>query len=101
MQILETQQQLMRTKSEEDQKSQAASDARRWNGLKTIVEARALLKSLFKVATSQKAQVSKSYIPLHLHKIPKEELKRIWGCPLHPLSSFTLGCNLVETIDLV
>lgn len=57
-QILETQQQLMKTKAEEDQKSQAASDARRWNGLRTIVEARALLKSIFKVAANQKAQAS-------------------------------------------
>lgn len=46
----------MKAKAEEEQKSQLASDARRWNGLKTIVEARALLKSIFKVATNQKAQ---------------------------------------------
>ena len=46
----------MKTKAEEEQKSQLASDARRWNGLKTMVEARALLKSIFKVATTQKAQ---------------------------------------------
>ena len=57
MQILETQQQLMRAKAEEDLKGQAAADAKRWNGLKTIVEARSLLKSVFKVAASQKAQV--------------------------------------------
>ena len=48
----------MKAKAEEEQKSQAASDARRWNGLRTIVEARALLKSMFKVATTQKAQAS-------------------------------------------
>lgn len=57
VQILDTQQQLMKAKAEEEQKSQSASDARRWNGLKTMVEARALLKSIFKVASSQKAQV--------------------------------------------
>jgi hypothetical protein len=60
LQILETQQQLMKVKAEEEQKTQAAGDARRWNGLKTMVEARALLKSLFKVATNQKAQVPPS-----------------------------------------
>ena len=64
LQIVETQQQLMKAKAEEEQKSQVASDARRWNGLKTMVEARALLKSIFKVATNQKAQAG-SFLALH------------------------------------
>lgn len=56
----------MKTKAEEDQKTQPASDAKRWNGLRTIVEARALLKSIFKVAANQKAQVRLSCEPANL-----------------------------------
>ena len=53
-----TQQQLMKARTEEDQRRQAAADAKRWIGLKNIVEARALLKSLFKHALQQNLQVS-------------------------------------------
>lgn len=53
-----TQQQLMKARTEEDHRSQAAADAKRWIGLKNIVEARALLKSLFKHALQQNLQVS-------------------------------------------
>lgn len=57
VQILDTQQQLLRAKAEEEARGQAAADARRWNGLRNIVEARALLKAVFRVASNQRAQV--------------------------------------------
>lgn len=58
MQILETQAALMRAQAEEDVKSgSAASEARRWTGVRTVVEARSLLKTLFRAAAGHKAQV--------------------------------------------
>ena len=58
MQILETQAALMRAQAEEDAKSgSSASEARRWTGVRTIVEARSLLKTLFRAAAGHKAQV--------------------------------------------
>ena len=57
-QILETTAALMKAQSEEDAKgSNSANEARRWTGVRTIVEARSLLKSLFRAAAGHKAQV--------------------------------------------
>lgn len=36
-----------------------AADAKRWNGVRSVVQARALLKTLFRSASQHKAQVSK------------------------------------------
>ena len=64
VQILETTAALMKAQSEEDAKggssastSISANEARRWTGVRTIVEARSLLKSLFRAAAGHKAQV--------------------------------------------
>lgn len=57
MQILLTQQQLMKAKSDEENKGGGAADARRWNGLRNVVESRALLKTAFRTASTLKAQV--------------------------------------------
>ncbi|BDA42917.1 hypothetical protein COCOBI_03-8100 [Coccomyxa sp. Obi] len=61
VQILETQAALARAQAEEEAAARAAAsnpaEARRWNGLRTIVEARSMLKVLFRVATAHKAQV--------------------------------------------
>ena len=57
-QILETTAALMKAQSEEDAKGgNSANEARRWTGVRTIVEARSLLKSLFRAAAGHKAQV--------------------------------------------
>lgn len=57
-QILETTAALMKAQSEEDAKGgNSANEARRWTGVRTIVEARSLLKSLFRAASGHKAQV--------------------------------------------
>ncbi len=58
LQILLTQQQLMKAKSDEENKGGGAADARRWNGLRNVVESRALLKTAFRTASTLKAQVS-------------------------------------------
>lgn len=50
----------MKAKVEEEQRGQMAADARRWTGLKNIVEARSLLKALFAYAANQKAQARTS-----------------------------------------
>ena len=38
----------------------AAGDARRWNGVRTVVQARALLKTVFRSASQHKAQASRA-----------------------------------------
>lgn len=58
LQILATQQQLMKAKSDEESKGGGAADARRWNGLRNVVESRALLKTAFRTASTLKAQVT-------------------------------------------
>ena len=57
VQILEMQQTLMRAKTEEEQKGQGAADARRWNGLRNVAEARTMLRTVFRTASGHKAQV--------------------------------------------
>jgi len=48
----------MKAQTEEDAKSgNSATEARRWTGVRTIVEARSLLKTLFRAAAGHKAQV--------------------------------------------
>lgn len=41
----------------DSQRTLPAGDARRWNGVRTVVQARALLKTLFRAASQHKAQV--------------------------------------------
>ena len=48
----------MKAKSDEENKGGGAADARRWNGLRNVVESRALLKTAFRTASTLKAQVS-------------------------------------------
>ena len=71
-QILETTAALMKAQSEEDAKggniastSNSANEARRWTGVRTIVEARSLLKSLFRAAAGHKAQVQALILPIY------------------------------------
>ena len=47
----------MKAKSDEENKGGGAADARRGNGLRNVVEARALLKTAFRTASTLKAQV--------------------------------------------
>ena len=64
-QILETQAALMKAQSEDDTKSgNTAAEARRWTGVRTIVEARSLLKTLFRAAAGHKAQARCSMFPM-------------------------------------
>lgn len=58
LQINEYQLQLMKVRQSEEDKGGGAADARRWNGLRTIVEARAMLKTVFRSASQHKAQAS-------------------------------------------
>jgi hypothetical protein len=44
-------------KQEEESKGAGAADVRRWTGVRNIVEARELLRTLFKVASDAKGQV--------------------------------------------
>ena len=48
---------LVKEREEEERRGAGAADARRWNGLRTIVEARAMLKTVFRAASGHKAQV--------------------------------------------
>lgn len=83
-QILETQATLMRAQAEEDAKSgNSASEARRWTGVRTIVEARSLLKSLFRAAAGHKAQVRGiSFLRLGclVQRLPHETLMTLRIC---------------------
>lgn len=45
---------LDRVRAEEEQKGHGAGDVRRWNGIRNVVEARALLLTLFKAACDHK-----------------------------------------------
>ena len=61
-QIMETQAALTRAQAEEEGRAGTAAasnpaEARRWNGVRTIVEARSLLKTVFRAAAGHKAQV--------------------------------------------
>ena len=47
----------MKAKSDEENKGGGAADARRWNGLRNVVESRALLKTAFRTASTLKGQV--------------------------------------------
>jgi predicted secreted protein len=61
LQILDTQAALMKAQNEEEGRGAANSnpaEVRRWNGIRTIVEARSLLKTLFRSAAGHKAQVT-------------------------------------------
>ena len=66
LQILEMQQSLLRAKAEEEQKGQGAADARRWNGLRSVVEARAMLKTVFRTASIHKSQAGLTCLS-HFH----------------------------------
>ena len=70
VQILATQQQLMKAKSDEENKGGGAADARRWNGLRNVVESRALLKTAFRTASTLKGQVSTAVIDAGMKFLP-------------------------------
>jgi len=44
-----------------EERTGAANDIKRWNGLRTVTEARGLLKTLFKIASDQKVQAYEMY----------------------------------------
>ena len=90
-QISDTQSALLRAKAEEEAaKTREAGEARRWTGVRTIVEARSLLKTLFRTAAAQKAAVSTHLQPaLGLNSIQKlclgkspgrAPIMALWGC---------------------
>ena len=54
----------MKAKSDEENKGGGAADARRWNGLRNVVESRALLKTAFRTASTLKAQVGQTPFPV-------------------------------------
>eukprot|EP00887_Chlorella_sp_A99_P003111 scaffold9.g3111.t1 len=62
--IQELQLQLMRAKQSEEERGGGAADARRWAGLRNAAEARALLKTVFRVASQQKAQAYEAQLQL-------------------------------------
>jgi kinesin family protein 4/21/27 len=55
--LQEWQNQWERAKQEEESRGAGAADVKRWTGVRTIVEARELLRSLFRLASDSKAQV--------------------------------------------
>jgi hypothetical protein len=54
----ELQTQWERARQEEESRGAGAADVRRWTGIRNVVEGRELLRTLFKVASDQKAAVS-------------------------------------------
>ncbi|KAK9846882.1 hypothetical protein WJX84_000810 [Apatococcus fuscideae] len=74
-QILEMQQTLLRAKTEEEQKGQGAADARRWNGLRNVAEARTMLRTVFRTASGHKAQVHEGQSDLTEAKEEAEMLR--------------------------
>ena len=80
----------MKAKSDEENKGGGAADARRWNGLRNVVESRALLKTAFRTASTLKAQVSckASYTDSLFH----QELELL-GAPLQRMLKWTTGAR--------
>ena len=58
MQILEIQEALGRAKDADDARAGGAADPRRWTGLRTVVDARAMLKAVFQAAAQSRVQVT-------------------------------------------
>jgi len=56
-QILEIQEALGRAKDADDARAGGAADPRRWTGLRTVVDARAMLKAVFQAAAQSRVQV--------------------------------------------
>lgn len=54
-QIVELQQQLVRVRADEEARGGGAADVRRWNQLRNVVEARTMLKTVFRSASAHKA----------------------------------------------
>ncbi|GAB4822357.1 hypothetical protein N2152v2_009403 [Parachlorella kessleri] len=75
-QIQEFQLQLMKVKQNEEEKGGGAADARRWNGLRTIVEARAMLKTVFRSASQHKAQAYEAQVQM-TEAVEEVELLRL------------------------
>jgi hypothetical protein len=59
----ELQLQWERARQEEESRGAGAADARRWTGIRNVVEGRELLRTLFKVASDHKAAVSHTQGP--------------------------------------
>ena len=55
--LQELQEQWERARSDEQSRGAGAADVKRWTGIRNIVEARELLRTLFLSACAQKAQV--------------------------------------------
>jgi hypothetical protein len=55
--IQEVQLQLVRERGAEEERGGGAADARRWVGVRTVAEARTMLRTVFRAASQQKAQV--------------------------------------------
>lgn len=58
--LQELQEQWERARNDEQSRGAGAADVKRWTGIRNIVEARELLRTLFVSACSQKAQVRAS-----------------------------------------
>lgn len=56
--LQELQEQWERARAEEQSRGAGAADVRRWTGIRNIVEAREMLRTLFISACTQRAQVS-------------------------------------------
>lgn len=56
--LQELQEQWERARAEEQSRGAGAADVRRWTGIRNIVEAREMLRTLFISACAQRAQVS-------------------------------------------
>lgn len=59
-QIVDLQQQLVRVRADEEARGGGAADARRWNQLRSVVEARVMLKTVFRTASSHKAAAAEA-----------------------------------------
>eukprot|EP00775_Hariotina_reticulata_P005026 gene5026-5268_t len=62
--IKELQEQWERARAEEQSRGAGAADVKRWTGIRNIVEARELLRTLFVAASGQRAQVCESSMEL-------------------------------------
>jgi hypothetical protein len=56
--LQELQEQWERARADEQSRGAGAADVKRWTGIRNIIEARELLRTLFMCACAQKAQVS-------------------------------------------
>jgi hypothetical protein len=67
--LQELQEQWERARADEQSRGAGAADVKRWTGIRNIIEARELLRTLFMCACAQKAQVGGwGLLPPTLHE---------------------------------